>query len=224
MRWLAMTGFLFTSCCINIGSSKEKKEEHSLDFAPGPTLTVSASAAGVSLKPSEDSLAHMSVEGGLKEADGKYRITGAGAVVFVPAGTPVVLDASLAGVEGVAPDSLVLDATLSGVELEGWKAGKLNLFMSGGSVVLAPDARGFSAFVKWSGLELYVPEGVFIKLSADTAGSGIEIEEGLVSDQGIPVNIEAHGAGVEIKKWVPGQKRKVDIDVKVETEADSSGQ
>lgn len=218
-----MTGFLFTSCCINIGDSKEK-EKHSLDFAPEQTLTVSASAAGVSLKPSEDSLAHMSIEGGLKESDGKYRITGASAVVFVPAGTPVVLDASLAGVEGIAPDSLVLDATLSGVELEEWRAGKLNLFMSGASVVLAPDAKGFSAFVKWSGLELYVPEEVSIKLIADTSGAGIEIEEGLVSDQGIPVNIEARGSGVEIKKWVPGQKRKLDIDVKVETNADSISQ
>ncbi len=221
MRNIAFMGLLLASCCLNL-KKEEKEEEHRLDFSPGPVLTVSASAAGVSLKPSEDSLAHMSVEGGLKETDGKYSITGAGAEISVPVGTTIVLDATLAGVEGVAPDSLALDATLSGVELEGWKSGKLNLFMSGGSVVLAPDARGFSAFVKWSGLELYVPEGVFIKLEADTSGAGFEIEEGILSDQGIPVNIEAHGAGVEIKRRVPGQKRKVDIDVKVKTDADSS--
>ncbi|MGC8893789.1 MAG: hypothetical protein ACP5QG_02950 [candidate division WOR-3 bacterium] len=220
MRNAVLASLLLASCCLS--PKKKANEKHRLDFAPGPVLMVSASAAGLTLKPSDDSLAHMSVEGWLNETEGKYRLSGAGAAIFVPAGTAIVLDATLAGVEGVAPDSVVIDATLSGVELEGWKAGKLNLFMSGGSVVLAPDARGFSAFVKWSGLELYVPDGVSIKLSADTAGAGFEIEEGLVSDQGIPVNIEAHGAGVEIKKWVPGQKRKVDISVKVETDADSS--
>lgn len=206
MKRLAFASLVLASCCLNL--KKEKEEEHSLDFAPGQTLTLSASAAGVSLKPSEDSLAHMSVKGGLKGSEGGYRISGAGAKVRVPAGTTVVIDASLAGVDGVAPDSLVVDATLSGVELEGWRSGKLNLFMSGGSVVLAPDARGFSAFVKWSGLELYVPEGVFIKLSADTSGAGLEIEEGLLSDQGIPVNIEAHGGGVEIKRWKPDTSEK----------------
>jgi len=222
VKRIALASLVLASCCLNL--EKKEKEEHFLDFAPGKTLTLSASAAGVSFKPSEDSLAHMSVEGGLRESEGKYEITGAGAEIRVPAGTAVVIEASLAGVEGVAPDSLVLDATLSGVDLEGWRSGKLNLFMSGGSVVLAPDARGFSAFVKWSGLELYVPEGVSIKLSADTSGSGMEIEEGLLSDQGIPVNIEARGAGVEIKRLRPDKKRKVDIDVRVRTHTDSGNQ
>lgn len=219
MRNSAIAFLFLTSCCLNL--KKEEKEEYKMDFAPGPLLTVSASAAGVTLKPSEDSLAHMRVDGGLKEADGKYSISGAGAEILVPAHTALVLDASLAGVGGLAPDSLVLDATLSGVELEGWKSGKLNLFMSGGSVVLAPDARNFSAFVKWSGLELYVPEGVSVKLEADTSGAGFEIEEGILSDQGIPVRIEARGAGVEIKRWKPVSERKIDIDVKVESDADS---
>ncbi|MEO0140317.1 MAG: hypothetical protein ABIM88_02050 [candidate division WOR-3 bacterium] len=221
MRRSAFIWLLLASCCLNL--KKEKKEEHELDFPPGPVLTVSASAAGVTMRPSEDSLAHMSVKGGLKEAEGKYEISGAGAEMFVPSGTAVVLDAVLAGIEGVAPDSAIVDATLSGVDLEGWKAGKLNLFMSGGSVVLAPDARSFSAFVKWSGLELYVPEGVFIKLEADTSGAGFEIEEGIISEQGIPVSIEARGAGVEIKRWKPGTKRKVNIGVKVKRGEDSSG-
>ncbi len=222
MRNAAFVSLILASCCLS--PKKKEKEEHKLDFIPGPVLTVSASAAWVTIKHSPDSLAHMSVEGGMSEADGKYKISGAGAAIFVPAGTAVVLDATLAGVEGVAPDSLTLDATLSGVDLEGWKAGKLNLFMSGGSVVLAPDARGFSAFVKWSGLELYVPEGVFIRLESDTSEAGLKIEDGLVSDQGIPVKIEARGAGVEIKRWTPGTKRKVDISVEVEAGADSSGE
>lgn len=220
MRNAVFISLLLASCCLNL--KKEEKEKHRIDFSPGPAITVSASAAGVTLKPSEDSIAHMSVEGGLEESDGRYKISGAGAAIFVPAGTALVLDATLAGVEGIAPDSLVLDATLSGVDLEAWKAGKLNLFMSGGSVVLAPDARNLSAFVKWSGLELYVPEGVFIKLEADTSGAGFEIEEGILSDQGIPVKIEARGAGVEIKRWKPGAERKVDIELEVEAGADSS--